>query len=217
VGFTLVEAVTLPNNFVTVFHTLATDLGLDTPWPKPEGYVPKYARDAILIWGGSSSVGQFAVQILRYYGYANVLTTASSKHHEKLHSLGAKDVFDYNDPDVVFNISKAGDILLVFDCIGSQNGSIAPISQLAKSGAKVAILLPVIVRDPSDMEEPEYEMDVMKAAKWNAGVDARGVRAHFYPDVCIADPTCACNKTQLTLRRMSSSSSICSRISCPLC
>ena len=187
-GFTLAEAVTLPNNFVTVFHTLTKDLGLDTPWPKPEGYVPKHAHNAILIWGGSSSVGQFAIQILRYYGYTKVLATASSKHHEKLRSLGAKDVFDYTDPGVVSSISKAGDILLVFDCIGSQNGSIAPISQLAKSGAKVAILLPVVVRDSSDVQEPEYEMDVMKAASWKAGVDARGVRTHFYPNVCIADP-----------------------------
>jgi NADPH:quinone reductase-like Zn-dependent oxidoreductase len=67
-GFTLQEAVTLPNNFVTVFHSLTTNLSIETPWPRPEGYVPENADRAILVWGGASSVGLYAVQILRYYG-----------------------------------------------------------------------------------------------------------------------------------------------------
>lgn len=49
------EAVTLPNNFVTAYHTFVTDLGLTLPWPKPTDYTPKHAEDPILIWGGSSS------------------------------------------------------------------------------------------------------------------------------------------------------------------
>ncbi|KAJ4403229.1 hypothetical protein N0V91_006632 [Didymella pomorum] len=184
-GFTLAEAVTLPNNFVTVFHAVTTDLGIELPWPKPDDYVPANADIAILIWGGASSVGQFAIQILRYYGYTNIVATASRKQHDKLQRLGAKSLFDYNNPDVVESLKQAGGekgIPLTLDCIGSKNGSIEPISQVAKSGAKVAILLPVIVRDSSETEAPEYEMDVQKVAHWNAGVDARGVRTHFYLD-----------------------------------
>ncbi|CAE7199964.1 hypothetical protein PTNB73_06157 [Pyrenophora teres f. teres] len=182
-GFTLTEAVTLPSSFVTTFHTLKTDLGLETPWPKPEGYTPKFAEDAILVWGGSSSVGQFAIQILRYYGHKNILVTASRKHHDKLKMLGAKEAFDYNDPRVVASILRAvGDkgLPLIFDCIGSQHGSIAPIARMAKGGSRVAILLPVIVRDSSNTVNPEYSMDVSQAAKWAEGVDARGVRTHYY-------------------------------------
>jgi hypothetical protein len=186
-GFTLAEAVTLPNNFITVFHTLTTDLDLETPWPKPENYVPRDADQAILVWGGSSSVGQFAIQILRYYGYTNVLATASRKHHEKLCKLGAREVFDYNEKNVISDIARAcghDGIPLVFDCIGSKFGSIAHISKITKSGARVAILLPVIVRDSTETEDPEYEMDVKVAAAWGDGVDARGVRTHFYLNVC---------------------------------
>jgi NADPH:quinone reductase-like Zn-dependent oxidoreductase len=178
--------VTLPNNFVTVFHTLTSDLGIETPWPKPDNYVPEDADQAILVWGGSSSVGQIAIQVLRYYGYKNIIATASSKHHNKLRGLGAKEVFDYNDAGVVsaiFHASSDGDIPLIFDCIGSQEGSIAHISKIAKSGAKVAVLLPVIVRDSTETQSPEYSMDVDTTAKWEEGVDARGVRTHFYLDV----------------------------------
>lgn len=67
-GFTLQEAVTLGNNFVTVFHAITADLGIETPWPKPEGYVPKDGGESILVWGGASSVGMYALQILRWYG-----------------------------------------------------------------------------------------------------------------------------------------------------
>jgi threonine dehydrogenase-like Zn-dependent dehydrogenase len=203
---------------VTVFHTLTTDLGLETPWPKLEDYVPEHVNDAILVWGGSSSVGQFAIQILHYYGYKNILATASRKHHEKLRSLGAQEIFDYNDPKAVSSILRASDgksIPFVLDCIGSQNGSIAPIAKIAKKGTRVAILLPVIVRDSSDTQDPEYEMDVSKAADWSDGVEVRGVRTHFYPDVSTLDMNF--KDSRLTIRRMISSSSIFSRISCIPC
>ena len=193
------------------------------PWPKPDNYIPKNANSPILVWGGSSSVGQFAIQILRYYGYTNILATASRKQHEKLRSIGAKVLFDYNDKDVVAALLSQGDgsgIPLILDCIGSKSGSIAPISQIAESGAKVAILLPVIVRDSSEMEAPEYEMDVRKVANWKEGVDARGVRTHFYLDVSTLDfrpPVTDCEGTKLTFRRMSSSSITFSPTSCLRC
>jgi hypothetical protein len=217
-GFTFAQAVTLPNNFVTVFHTLTTDLGIETPWPKPENYVPKDADKTILIWGGSSSVGQFAIQILRYYGYKHILATASRKHHDKLRNLGAKQVFDYNDTEIVSALLEEGGrdgIPLIFDCIGSKIGSITPISKIAKSGAKVAILLPVIVRDSTETEDPEYEMDVGVAAEWQPGVDARGVRTHFYLDV--SNDLAGMERTRLTSRRMNSSNTTCNPILCPRC
>ena len=51
------EAVTLPNNFVTVFHsvTCSDDLGLELPWPKPDGWTSKDSKQPILIWGGGSN------------------------------------------------------------------------------------------------------------------------------------------------------------------
>ncbi|KAL3422396.1 zinc-binding dehydrogenase [Phlyctema vagabunda] len=180
---TLQEAVTLPNNFVTVFHAVTKDLGLPLPWPRPADPRPAHADDAILIWGGSSSVGQYAIQILKWYGYNNIIATASAQHHALLQSFGAVQLFDYRTRDVTASILAAagvGSIPFILDCIGSKSGSLAPLAQIAKSGAKVAVLLPAIVKDASESEAPEYEMDVQKAAAWSDGVDARGVRTHFY-------------------------------------
>jgi NADPH:quinone reductase-like Zn-dependent oxidoreductase len=181
------EAVTLPNNFVTVFHALTTDLGIETPWPKPEDYIPHDADRPFLVWGGSSSVGQFAIQILRYYGYTNVLTTASSKHHSKLLSFGAKQAFDYKNPSVVGEIldKVGGEVKWVLDCIGSKNGSLAPLSSIVQAGARVAVLLPIVVQNSSETQDPIYEMDAGEAAAWKSGVDVRGVRTHFYMNVSL--------------------------------
>lgn len=190
-GFAMQEAVTVPNNFVTVFYTVTIEFGLQLPWPKPEAWVPKNldGKDAgeerILIWGGSSSVGQYALQILRWYGYKNLLATASKRNHSLLKEYGASSVFDYNDPSVTAQISAAaGDkgVKYILDCIGSQSGSLAPIAKIAQKGSMVAVLLPVIVRDATETEAPEYAMDVQAAADWRQGIEVRGVRTHFYQD-----------------------------------
>ncbi|KAF4554193.1 Zinc-binding dehydrogenase-like protein 18 [Elsinoe fawcettii] len=173
------EAATMPTNLVTAFHTIVTDLGLSLPWPKPEGYTPEDNRP-ILVWGASSSVGQYCIQVLKYYGYIKVLAVASKRQHQYLKSLGAIKTFDYSEDDVVSQLKALGSLPYIIDCIGSQDKSLALIAQIAQSGAKVAIMLPVIVRDATETEEPIYEMDVQKAASWSEGVDARGVRTHFW-------------------------------------
>ena len=137
-------------------------------------------------------MGQFAVQVLRYYGYVNLLTTSSEVHHAVLKEYGARKTFDYRSPTVVSDIltsiplAPGGEpkIPFILDCIGSQEGSLAPLAKIAERGSKVAVLLPVIVKDAGEGGvRPEYSMDVEASAEWKEGVEARGVRTHFYLDV----------------------------------
>jgi threonine dehydrogenase-like Zn-dependent dehydrogenase len=57
----------------------------------------------VLIWGGASSVGTFAVQSAKLLGFT-VYVTASSQNHEYMKKLGAHAVFDYKHSDVVSQI-----------------------------------------------------------------------------------------------------------------
>ena len=146
-GFRLQEAVTLPNNFATVYHSCTKDLEIPLLWPRPTDPLPTNAREPILVWGGSSSVGIYALQILYYYGYRNLIAVASRTHHEYLSSLGAVRTFDYRDQDVADQILEAEPAIpYIIDCIGSKDGSLMPLARVAQQGAKVAVLLPVIVR-----------------------------------------------------------------------
>ena len=178
------EAVTLPNNTVTVFHTVTNDLGLPLAWPVPDlAQTPnRHADTPILVWGGASSCGQYALQILRHWGYTNLLATASTRHHAYLQRIGAKHTFDYRAANVVSLVREAAPGLrYVIDCIGSQAGSLAPLAQIvAAKGARVAVLLPVILKDATATDAPEYSMDAQTSAEWADGVEVRGVRTHFY-------------------------------------
>ena len=112
-----------------------------------------------------------------------------------MRSLGASAVFDYRASTVVSDISDAAprpvegepSIPLFLDCIGSLKGSVESIAKLAQSGSRVAVLLPIIVQDSTEETKPEYTMDVQAAAPWAKGVDARGVRTHFYLKVSHCD------------------------------
>jgi NADPH:quinone reductase-like Zn-dependent oxidoreductase len=187
-GFSLQEAVTLPNNVVTIFHAVTKDLSLPLVWPIQGVPSPPHANTPILIWGGASSCGQYALQILTHWGYRNLLTTASPSHHAYLRSLGAANVFDYRDPEVSKYIIKAVEqnspaIPFILDCIGSKSGSLAQAAKIAQKGTKVAILLPVVIRDATEDTPPEYSMNVETEAEWAEGVEVRGVRTHFYAKV----------------------------------
>ncbi|KAJ6445736.1 zinc-binding dehydrogenase [Purpureocillium lavendulum] len=192
-GVTPQEAATVPVNLVTVFHTATTDLALELPWPIPRGWTPPAADAPVLVWGASSSVGIYAVQVLRHWGYRRVLVVSSGKHHEYLRRVGATACFDYTKPDVVESIlayakdnadPAAGEpqIPYILDCIGSLDGTLRPLTSIAQRGSRVAVMLPVILKDATESEEPEYEMDVSKClpGKWAEGVILRGARTHFY-------------------------------------
>ncbi|KKY38291.1 putative zinc-binding dehydrogenase [Diaporthe ampelina] len=178
------EAVTIPSNFCTAIHTITRDLGLELPWPVPEYWASPEADKPILVWGAAGSVGQYTVQVLKHWGYRNVLAVASAKHHDSLKQLGATAVFDYNNEDAVKSLSLGPHIPYIIDCIGSLEGTVTPLSKIAGKGTKVAIMLPVVVSHASDTDVPTYEMDVgnVLVGQWKEGVEVRGVRTHFYQD-----------------------------------
>ena len=67
----------------------------------------KEEEEAILIWGGASSVGSLLIQSARTLGF-RVYATASAHNHEYLlNTLGAHAVFDYKSEDVVKGIIAA--------------------------------------------------------------------------------------------------------------
>ena len=96
-------------------------------------YTPQ-DKQAVLIWGGSSSVGTFAVQSAKSMGFT-VYATASLQHHEYLKKLGADTVFDYKASDVVSQIidtvKKDGVTLRTANCV--VDGSLQPTLDVLKA------------------------------------------------------------------------------------
>jgi len=66
------------------------------------------AGDQVLITAAAGGLGHFAVQIARTLG-AVVVATASPRHHEFVHNLGAATVVDHTKPDWPDEVRKATD------------------------------------------------------------------------------------------------------------
>ncbi|PVH85258.1 GroES-like protein [Cadophora sp. DSE1049] len=78
---------------------------------------------SLLVWGGSSTVGAYAIQIARMHGF-NIVTTCSPQNFDVVKKHGARHVFDYNDPNVVQKIAEAvPNLAYAFDCIGNETSS----------------------------------------------------------------------------------------------
>jgi NADPH:quinone reductase-like Zn-dependent oxidoreductase len=201
-NLTMEQAVTAPANLVTAFHTITQDLGLALPWPIEQDWKPKQEQEPILIWGGASSVGYFTIQVLRHWGYKNVLVTASKKHHEYLKKLGATTCFDYSDADVTEQINaREGSIQYIIDCIGHLDGTLRPLTRIAQKDTIVAIMMPAILRDATETEPSELNMDpsVLLTDLWKDGVKLIGVRTFFYEKVSMQPHLLEPSRTVLTI------------------
>ncbi|WYZ34155.1 hypothetical protein EsH8_I_000431 [Colletotrichum jinshuiense] len=106
----------------TAADALFNVLGFGLPSAGVTGTDP--TGQAILIWGGASSVGVAAIQLAKAAGFSHIFTTASAKNHAALQRLGATHCFDYKSATVAEDIRAAAKDLgltlrAAFDTVGS--------------------------------------------------------------------------------------------------
>ncbi|ODQ58000.1 hypothetical protein WICANDRAFT_24037, partial [Wickerhamomyces anomalus NRRL Y-366-8] len=53
-----------------------------------------HQRENLLIWGGSSGVGSYIIQLAKVAGFKKIITVATLKHTDFLHKIGATHVLD---------------------------------------------------------------------------------------------------------------------------
>ncbi|KAF9483225.1 GroES-like protein [Pholiota conissans] len=136
--------VALSAAYLGLYNKNPHGLGFAPPTTKNQG---KYSGVSIVILGGSSSVGQNAIQLAKISGFSPIITTASVKHTDYLKALGATAILDRNlsSPALVAEIGKITNkpIKTVYDAISTaetqQNGLdiLAPGGQLAVVDAPV--------------------------------------------------------------------------------
>ncbi|EPQ52564.1 GroES-like protein [Gloeophyllum trabeum ATCC 11539] len=116
--------------------------GLTPPWE--ESGRGKYAGKPILIFGGATSVGQYAIQLAKLSGFSPIIVTASPKHTQFLNSLGANHVLDRNAPLTALESSVAplltSQLEVVYDAVSFADTQQAGYDLLAPSGTIVLVL-----------------------------------------------------------------------------
>lgn len=100
---------------------------------------PTEGGEFVLVWGASSTVGQFAVQLAAQAGY-KVIATASAKNHELITSLGAVGVVDYHDEDAVDQIKAIGLPVLALDCASAETALKCALAINPETGGRVVAI-----------------------------------------------------------------------------
>ncbi|BGP12499.1 hypothetical protein JCM10213_006936 [Rhodosporidiobolus nylandii] len=117
------QAAALPLVFLTAKTVLSPPYLVLPPTSNPDATSPEShaVQPTIVVLGGSSAVGQYAIQLLRKRLHAKVITTCSGKNADFVRELGADEVIDYTTEDVAKRLlelrPKEGYVEIV-DCVG---------------------------------------------------------------------------------------------------
>ncbi|KAH8832184.1 chaperonin 10-like protein [Flagelloscypha sp. PMI_526] len=113
-GQSYAEAAAVPLALLTAVQTLYFRHNLALP------SAPTTIKAPILIWGASTAVGHYAIQLASLSGY-KVITTASPAVFDEVKALGASQVFDYKDPETPKKIQAvAPELTLAIDTAGGK-------------------------------------------------------------------------------------------------
>ncbi|RDB29126.1 Zinc-type alcohol dehydrogenase-like protein C2E1P3.01 [Hypsizygus marmoreus] len=140
--------VALTAAYVGLYHYGPYGLELASPLdPSNRG---KYAGNPLVVLGGSSSVGQYAIQLAKASGFSPIITTSSLKHADYLKSLGATEVIDRHTPlsGLAAEIKKVTDLPIryVFDAISTKETQQAGHDLLTSGGHLVVTLNPNLAK-----------------------------------------------------------------------
>lgn len=106
--------------------------GLAAPWT--EGGEQAGKGKGIVILGGSSSVGQYAIQLAKISGFDKIVTNASARHIDHLKALGADVVLDRatQNSEEDFKAALGGvPLAFVFDSISEKDTQVLGVKVLA--------------------------------------------------------------------------------------
>lgn len=146
---TLREAAGVTATLATAAQSLFHILDLPYPVQSPRESLSASAQTKwILIYGGSSSVGLFAIQLAKMAAF-NVIAVCSPRNFELVKRHGADAVVDYRDTQAAFNEIKkttSSSLTVALDCIGEGDSTVICIEALEGEGGRGI----VSVGPPSD-------------------------------------------------------------------
>ncbi|KAJ6602461.1 GroES-like protein [Mycena vulgaris] len=137
------EAATVPLAFTTAC------VGLLAPFPAGIGLNPTFSWDSpqqgesALVIGAGTSVGQFAIQLLKFSGFTRIVAYASKVHFDYLRGLGATECIDRTEVSldslatitapvkVVYDATSTTALNAAHDCL-ADGGSIVTAQPSAK-------------------------------------------------------------------------------------
>ncbi|TGO54427.1 hypothetical protein BCON_0107g00140 [Botryotinia convoluta] len=138
------QAATLPVNLFASALSFWSDrtFGFPAPWADDKTF--DASSQAIVILGGGTSCGKFAVQVAKITGFGKIVVVASKSNTDELKSYGATHVIDRHgtDSEVKARVQEAvGDeIVYVYDPINLEHSFAISLLSEKKRGKIVTLL-----------------------------------------------------------------------------
>jgi len=97
----------------------------------------------LLVWAGTSAVGQYVVQLAHNAGL-RVIATCSPRNFELVKILGADAAFSYSDPDTPQKIKEytGGALKYAVDCMSEEKTAQQIADAMSDAGGVVSVILP---------------------------------------------------------------------------
>jgi NADPH:quinone reductase-like Zn-dependent oxidoreductase len=135
-----------------------TGYGLKAPWEM--GGKTAGSGSAVVIIGGASSVGQYAIQFARLSGFTRIITNASPTNHAMLRELGAHVVLDRSQSSAEdFKAATNGlPLTFVFDAISAKSTQILGVQIVQTTEAEDGCLVTVHVVRPETPDQDAVEL-----------------------------------------------------------
>ncbi|KAJ7498516.1 GroES-like protein [Mycena latifolia] len=149
------EAATFPVAFTTacvgLFGPAPIGINLNPTfsWDKPQ------QGESALVIGGSTSVGQFAIQLLKFAGFSRIVVYASKTHFDYLQHLGATECIDRREVSlnslaariaapvkVAYDATFTGELDAAYDCLadGGRIVTVQPRAKCARVGKQFTLI-----------------------------------------------------------------------------
>ncbi|KAF9025338.1 GroES-like protein [Hymenopellis radicata] len=113
---------------------------------------PKYTGQTAVVIGGSTSVGQYAIQLLKFLGFTNIYAYASAHQRDFLGKLGATGFIDRKETSLASIATTVSAFTtpaptVVFDTLGFPEAQQAAYDTLADDGGKAITIMTLHDRD----------------------------------------------------------------------
>ncbi|KAK1230066.1 hypothetical protein PQX77_006882 [Marasmius sp. AFHP31] len=150
-SLTYSQAASIPLGLATAALGLFWTVGGASLNPNLDENIQYPGKPAVVI-GGATSVGQFAIQLLKFVGFSPIITYASGHHTEFLKTLGATDIIDRKSvaiQDLPTEVEKITDtpVRIVYDAVSQADTEEAGYATLAEGGDLV-LVLPSQIKNP---------------------------------------------------------------------
>jgi NADPH:quinone reductase-like Zn-dependent oxidoreductase len=136
-----------------------TGYGLTPPW-EADGATAGEGK-AIVIIGGASSVGQYAIQLARISGFTRIVTNASAANHAMLEQLGAHVVLDrhQSSADDFAAATNGLPLSFVYDAISAKSTQLLSVQVVqATKAAESPCVVTVHVVHPEELDQDAVQL-----------------------------------------------------------